>query len=319
MIYLKIIIFLFLAASLSGLFYQFRKSGILQTKFKEASNALDEASLVRARREKRKALIQQTEEKTFLEKLIEKPAKSFSYSGLGKKFPGLTVEIWLLLIIGSTALLYFVLLGIFKNFLTAAAGSAAYVGVIILYEKILVMRNYKAVDDNLIHFLNQLGNFSITSGEITTVFHQVSRYLPAPLNDALEECYYDAQTSGDASAALYALADKIEHEKFKEIINNIEICTNYTSNFKVVVDNCRKSLMEEQKAKRERKSMADEAVVNIFLLTILLGVALLLTNVLLEISIWNVLLHTIVGRCALCVVIACYLIFVWKIYTTERR
>lgn len=318
MIYLKIFIFLCLSGSFCSLFYQLRKSGLLQNKFKEASSALDEASLARARKEKRNALIQQAEDKSFLEKLIEVPAKNFVYSGLGRIFPGLTVEIWLLLIIGSSGLLYFGLLALLKNFLTAAFATAFYMGTVFLFEKVLAKKNYKSVDNNLIHFLNHLGNFSQVNGEITTVFHQVSRYLPEPLNNVLEECYYDAQTSGDASAALYTLADKIEHEKFKEIISNIEVCTNYTSNFKVVVDNCRKSLMEEQRARRERKAMADEAILNIAILTILLVVALVLTNSLLEITLWNVLFHTAIGRAALCIMGSCYLMFFWKISNTER-
>lgn len=316
MIYLKIIIFLCMAVALSCFFYQLKRSRFLENKILKAQKAIDEASVERARMKKK--LLDDSRPKSFLEKMIEAPEKDFIYSGMGKKFQGLTIEIWILLIVGSAAALYFLIYLITRKVVISVGAALIYIVIIKGIEKLLVYRNYKITDNMLLHFLNQMGNFSLVNGEITAIFHQVSRYLPEPLKGALEECYYDAQTSGDTAAALYFMADKIEHPKFKEIIYNIEICINYTSDFNVVVSNCRKSIMDEQRAKRERKAMADEAVLNMFILSLLSIVTLICSNYLIDTSIWQILFNTAIGKGALFIIGVCYLILFIKIASAEK-
>ncbi len=319
MLYLQILLFICLAVAMTGIFYQTAKTRFVQTKLKEAYNALDEAAAERTRREKRSQRFQNDDrEKGIWERILETPSRNFTYSGLGRKIRGLTVEIWMLIILFSSAALYFFVYAVTGQVSVSLVSAGIYIFLILMAERLMMYRNYKIVDENLLHFLNQLGNFSVASGEITSVLHQISRYLPEPLNSLLEECYYDAQTSGDTSSALYALADKVQHEKFKEIINNIEICINYTSDFKIVVDNCRKSVMEEQRAKRERKAMAEESVLNMFILSILCAAALALANGLVDTSIWEILFHTPIGHGALFIIAGCYFVFFWKIATADR-
>lgn len=319
MIFLKILLFFCLAISITGFFYQIAKTRFLQVKLREAYDALDEAAVERARREKRSLIFHDTDrKKKILEKFLEMPSRDFTYSGLGRKIRGLTVEIWILSVLVSAAALYFFIFAVTRNATVSLISAGIYIFIPFLIEKVMMYRNYKVVDNNLLHFLNQLGNFSLSRGEITSVLLQISKYMPEPLSNALEECYYDAQTSGDTSSALYALADKIEHEKFKEVINNIEVCINYTSNFKVVVDNCRKSIMDEQRAKRERKAMAEESILNMFILSILCVVTLILANGLTDTSIWNILFGTPIGHGALLIIAACYIVFIWKIISAER-
>jgi hypothetical protein len=77
------------------------------------------------------------------------------------------------------------------------------------------------------------------------------------LAEALEECYIEAQTTGNVSAALMGLADQFEHEKFKEIIINLEVCSRYTANLKVIVDSLRRNLMDAKRASQERRATAN--------------------------------------------------------------
>ena len=68
----------------------------------------------------------------------------------------------------------------------------------------------RVTNENLLKCLNFLGNYSLTAGEITMVLGQVSRYVEEPLKGALEECAYEAQTTGDSSLALLSMAERIE-------------------------------------------------------------------------------------------------------------
>ena len=94
------------------------------------------------------------------------------------------------------------------------------------------------------------------------MLHQTAQYAPSILAEALEECYIEAQTTGNVSAALMGLVDQFEHEKFKEIVINLEVCSRYTANLKVIVDSLRRNLMDAKRASQERRAIADSNLVN---------------------------------------------------------
>lgn len=317
--YLRIALFICLAVTCICFFLYLQRSNIIWRKLKEAYQILDESAVERVRKRQQDLIHQDEKAKSFLEKVIEKPSRRFTYSGLGRKIPGLTVEIWLVLLLASAAAIYFAVNLLTESVWKGLMSSGVFLSVIYMLQTAMAWKNYRVVEENLLKLFNMIGNFGMVSGEITSVFLQVSRYMPYPLGDALEECYYDAQTSGDISAALYALSAKIEHPKFKEAIRNIEVSTNYTDNYRGVIDTSRKVFMDEQRARRERKAIASASFVNMFIISLLLLVALFITDQLIDRpSVWQILFHTSLGGIVLGVVGAIYVFFAWCVLTTER-
>ena len=244
-----------------------------------------------------------------LEKIIERPEKLYIYSRIGKIVRGLSFEAWAVLVVLTTAGAYLGTVIITKNTMTGLLAAIGYYLLIKIAEMILARRNFKAVDKSLLEFLNQLGNFSAIQGEITNVLHQTAQYTPPILAEALEECYIEAQTTGNVSAALMGLADQFEHEKFKEIIINLEVCSRYTANLKVIVDSLRRNLMDAKRASQERRAIADSAIIEMVILSVMLLIVLAVVNTMIKASIWDVLFHSVVGYVALGVTGICYLIF----------
>jgi len=105
------------------------------------------------------------------------------------------------------------------------------------------------------------------------------------------------------------LADQFEHEKFKEIIINLEVCSRYTANLKVIVDSLRRNLMDAKRASQERRAIADSAIIEMVILSVMLLIVLAVVNTMIKASIWDVLFHSVVGYAALGVTGICYLIF----------
>lgn len=313
----KIMIFVLIFLSLTGLIYYLRQSDIIKKTLQHAYAAIDEAAVENARESKRNMLLQK-DETGFMAQLLERPRKRFIYSRLGYLVHGMSFEIWLVIKIASAAILYFACLTIKKDAVIGFVAIILYLVALVGMEFFLAHRNYKAVDDNLTKLINLMSNFSVTTGEITSIFHQISRYLPDPLGSVLEECYYDAQTCGDTSAALYAMAEKIEHPMFKELIRNIEICVNYTANFAVITANARKVIIDEQKSKKERRATANDNLMDMVIVSIALIVALMLVDNLIEFSIWQILLHSVAGHIALAAVTVFYVIFGLSVATAER-
>ncbi len=317
-LYIKAVLFVLLVISFTGFFYQMKTKDIIKNKLKEVYKAVDEAATERVRFEKKNILLDEEDiTKTFWERALAKPNKLFTYSGLEHSL-GVNFEIWFITSLAGAAVLYFAVHAATGSFAAGCIATAVFIVGLYIVELILSIKNYKAVDENLIKFLNLLNNYSITVGEITVVFQQISRYMPNPLGYVLEECFYDMQMSGDLSSALYYMMEKIEHPDFKELIRNIEICSNYSADYTEIINNSRKIIQDEQKAKNERKSIANEYTVNMILIGSMLLISFALVERLLQISVINIILHTAIGRGCMVVAIAIYVLFVVKILKLKR-
>lgn len=316
--YLKVILFVLVTLSFTGFFYQLKTKDIIKNKLKKAYKALDEAASERVRTEKKNILLDEEDiNKTFLERALVKPNKLFIYSGLEHSL-GVTFEIWFIMGLAGAAVLYFAVHAATGSFSAGCITAIVFVAALYLMELMLSIRNYRIVEDNLIKFLNLLNNYSITVGEITVVFQQISRYLPDPLGYVLEECYYDVHISGDLSSALYYMIEKIEHPDFRELIRNIEICSNYSADYTEIISNSRKIIQEEQKAKNERKSIANEYIVNMVLIGSMLLISFVIVERLIQVSVTDIILHTAIGRGCIAIAMAIYVFFVFKILTLKR-
>lgn len=159
--------------------------------------------------------------------------------------------------------------------------------------------NQKKVNEEMPKFLDFLGNYSMSSGELITIFSQISRYLEDPIRSVLEECEAESRISGDSQMAIAAMADKIEHPQFRQFIRNIEITSRFSADFSALVSDSRKSMREYLSSTRERKSLLREAGINMGLLLIMSVVVLLIVNVLIDGSVWSILFGTLVGHLAL--------------------
>ena len=165
------------------------------------------------------------------------------YSGLHIQFPKLTVEKWIVWNLLVIAILF---IGGCSLWRWGAAIATVVLFVVCEWMWILVQKAkmMHLVNLNILKFLDFIGNYSITSGEVTNVLNQVSHYMDEPLKTVLNECYAEAQLTGDTGMALLAMAEKVEHPKFKELIRNMEISIRYCADFKVLVAGSRRSVRE---------------------------------------------------------------------------
>ncbi len=231
------------------------------------------------------------------------------YSGIVGRFPFLTPEIWIAVNLAAGAGVYFLalLLGAAWPGALMAAGGLWLLVWLALNRG--MERNYNATDENLMKLLDFLGNYSITSGEITAVLGQVSPYMGEPLRGVLDACYYEAQTSGDTSIALLAMAEKIQHPKFRELARNLEISLRYCADLTVLVSQSRRSLREYTRLRQERKALAREAWINMLILGAMTVVILKALESLVGIPLGEILLHTPPGLGALTVIAVILLLF----------
>ena len=228
--------------------------------------------------------------------------RALCYSGWKRRFPFLTVELWLVGNLIAAAGIFGGLLGLCRSLWIACVGVLCLVGAEYLLLQICKAGETRAVNRNLLEFLNFLGNYSVTAGEVTGIFDQISKYVEEPLKGVLDECCYEARTTGDSCMALLAMAEKIEHPKFKEIAHNMEVSIRYCADFKALVNSSRRSVREYLRMEEERKSMLQEALINMALLFVMSIFSLLTVDGLIAGSVWDILFGTVPGWIALGIV-----------------
>lgn len=309
----KIIIFGCLFTGFLLLFRRIRWLETVRRLMKQTRESMDEAARQRMLQSRRTLLSMQDERSLWVH--VE---QELQYSGLKRRFPSLTSENW---IVGNTVLVSasFSVLQLFvPEWWMALLGVAGLLGAELLIIVFLKAQAARSVEQNLLKFLDFLGNYSITAGEVTGIFNQVSRYVEEPLKSALDECYYEAQTTGDAGLALLSMAEKIEHPKFKELVRNMEISIRYCADFTTLVNSSRRTVREYLRMGTERKSMLREAAVNMILLLGLSGFIMLTVDGLIDTSVWQILFFTLPGRIALGVLCVIFLLFAGQIYKANR-
>lgn len=231
------------------------------------------------------------------------------YSGLAGRFPSLTPEVWVTGQTTVTAVIFLFGMLLMRNWKYGLTVAAVFQAAVWIAMGRLKRKNYESVDSNLLKFLDFLGNYSVTAGEVTGIFNQISRYMEEPLKSALDECYYEAQTSGDACLALLSLADKIEHPRFKELVRNIEISARYSADFKLLVNSSRRAVREHLRTRQERKALLREALVNMALLLGMSLFVLMAVGQLVETDIRSLMLDTFPGKLCLTVMAVIFGLF----------
>lgn len=273
------------------LFWWIRRESIIHNIIHRAYENLEQAAEKRVA-DNRQGMLLLKERKGVLHQLEQ----WLLYSGLSGKFSFLTPEVFIVGELLATLFLYTI---------TTIIGGSWWMGCLVVLGfqlflyfllQLLMTKNYNAVDAELLKFLDFLGNYSITSGEVTNILQQISGYLDKPLQNVLEECYYEAQTTGDTSLALLSMAEKIQHPKFKELVRNLEISMRYSADFTILVNQSRKSIREHMRMRQEQKALAGEAWINILILGVMTVVILKSVEILIGVPIEEILLETWPGR-----------------------
>ncbi len=309
----KIVLGICLYAAFFMLFVWLGSESMIRRLMHRTFESMDAAARQRVH-ENRQLLTVLQERRGFLYRVEQR----LVYSGLTSKYHFLTPELWILGNLVLSAAGYFIVLICSGSFLAALS---VLVGMQVLrsgLESALMARNYRAVNENLMKFLDFLGNYSITVGEVTGILNQISKYLDEPLHSVLDECYYEAQTSGDVSLALLSMAEKIEHPRFKELVRNMEISLRYSADFTTLVSSSRRAVREHMRTRQERKSLVNEALVNMLILLGMSVVILVIVEQLIKTSMKQILFETLPGRISLAVIITIFVLLYRQIRKLDR-
>lgn len=187
-------------------------------------------------------------------------------SGMKSRIPILNTEMFLLLLIGGALTAEIVCLwrkmSIVWAILTPPLFLAGSFGLL----EWLSGRNYKKAEEQLLPFMNLIGNYSYTEDDLVSIFGRIVPYLEEPYRGAVEECYLYAKATGDTLTAFRELGMKIPHEQFQRLMRNLEICCQHEANYAEIIDDSREMLQDYLKNKKEQEALKKNARIELLLL-----------------------------------------------------
>lgn len=204
------------------------------------------------------------EEKSRLQKYLDRLDEKLIQAGVKKFLPRAGVEIWFLFNVLEFTLIFCLFgEGILIPFLTASLG--VYLNSLIL--DILRFRNKRITEKHLLEFLNLFSDYSLSESEITMLLYRCGQVLPQPLKGVLVRCHLSARSTGDTEAALYEVRRSIDHFLFQEIILLLELCNHSDNDYQKVINGCREMVGRYLKEEKEKASVVRSLIGEAALMT----------------------------------------------------
>lgn len=310
---MKIVIIIFLFIAYLGLFLLLKRAELIKRVLMYTEEYVTKGSRKRLLNNRQALVDMQTgfSPLRYMDKLL-------TYGGIYRKFPGINLELVIVFEVCLLSFMFVVTLALARDAFKAFLIVASIVGIEYVYLFMERLKNLNQVEMELMKFLDFCGNYGATAGELTAIFSSISVYMEEPLCSVLNECFYEAQTTGDMSLALLSMNEKIEHKQFKEIIRNLEIGSRYSADFKVLLQDSKKSTREFIRAGSENRSVILEASINMLILLILSIAIMLIVENMAEVSIMIILFSTLPGKIAVGIYVSIFFMFVKQLYNVRN-
>lgn len=276
---------------------------------------LDHREKLRLKKEEERRLREGNQKK---EPLLHRLDKMILQSGIRQLLPFLNTELYLVflggLTIGGEVLLELAAVGTWIKLLFLIGVPLGSYGSL----KFMWERNYRRTEEQLLAFMNLIGNYQQSCDDLLSIFGKITYHLEEPLKSAVEECYLYGKITGNLSVAFYELQIRIPHEEFQKLIKNLEICHRHTADYGEIIGDSRGMFLDYLKNKRERRAMKNNARIEIFLILMFCMTAFAMMNRFMTRDLWKLLGETLPGKVLLgyC---AGIVFFAIKILNSEGR
>ena len=234
-------------------------------------------------------------------------------SNIRKIIPFASTEILFILTLGLGAVAFMAVTSLTGTWIFGILGFVGAFTLIYLVLYFMALGNYQKTEESLMTFINLLENYSGLEDELITIFSRIQPFLNEPVKSAVESCCMEANMTGDRRMAVRNLEKRIEHEKFKELVRNLEICSRYEANYGEVIKDSRSLLREYLAAVKERKAILNNARIEIVMIIACCGVVFWMMNDFTEKGILALLLSSTVGNLLLVYCILIVLYAIWSV------
>lgn len=286
-------IFLILLSGVYELISYIRDVSLLSVTGQVILKKMSESERKRLEKEKKLRLLQGNSRK---KNWVRRLDLLLLQSGVKGRVPFLNTEMFLLLMSFGFLMTEAGCFWRKASFLWMILTPVLFVGGSLLFLQFLAGRNYKRAEEQLLPFMNLIGNYSYTEDDLVSIFGRIILYLEEPYRSAVEECHLYAKSTGDAVTAFRELGMKIPHEQFQRLMRNLEICCQHEANYGEIIDDSREMLQDYLKNKKEREAVKKNARIELLLLIGGCFLALWMIDGLTERAVLELLESTLPGK-----------------------
>jgi Flp pilus assembly protein TadB len=233
------------------------------------------------------------------ESRMRRLTKALEKSGIKRAYPEMSAELFILTV-SAIRLIGGLGVGVITGSSLYGLGAAVLVLVVIYtYMTFMISRNEKAIEKDVMKFINLLENMSHTEGSIGEMLNRCVPYLNEPLKSSIERCYYDIKSTGDVEGALTRLADRTDYKQLASVFNYLRVCCSYDANYAEIIEENRDIIrmhlaFEKEKGAIKRSALADMGIIGIAGIVIIVIVSQMVDNV-------NTLIfHSLIGQIIMC-------------------
>lgn len=252
---------------------------------------------------------------------IQRWDQCYSQSMIQQKYLFLNSQLYISLVLFAASVLGVITLVLLCKTPLAGIGAGAGVFALVLfggvfYVSLLRRQKWRQTEKELMPFLNIVDNFSKTEQDLFRIFEMATPYLKEPLRSALAECGRHAAATGNRSEAIRDLIYRIEHPKFREMIQNLEICSRNEANYTQILGEVRDSLSAYMSNRKEEAGIFKEGQVQI-LVIVCMGIPMIaMLTAITQIPLRG-MVDTMFGRCILLYWVILFCVIIYQMFLAD--
>ena len=255
--------------------------------------------------------------------LLQRWDQLFIQSGLDRWLPFLNGQLYGTILLGAglagflvfTALRF---LTVFARFFGGMLWLAGVLGGGVLILKVLRRKRRRQTEEELPAFLNMVDNLSRTQQDLFQIFGTVALYLREPICGIIRQCSYHAAQTGNRYEAVQELICRLDHPKFRDLIQNLEICSRNEANYSEVLADMREHISVYLANQNELRSIRREGRIQV-LVILTMGVPMIgMLRVMTQIPLTEMFQH-LAGKCILCYWVCLLGLVFWQLVFAKEQ
>lgn len=191
---------------------------------------------------------------------------NIEYSGVSSILPGLTSELYILIMLVLSAAA-FVLTGVISGniYYGIPAATAPWV-VSEMFFSLLRNYRYRREEEQLLTLVNSIESSAAESDDIIYILEKAAAMTAGPIHDELWYTVTMVKSGLQGTVALGQLESRIEHTFFKTLIRNLEISSRNNANYREITMQCRSLLTEQLDNTKKLEEIYREARIRLIVI-----------------------------------------------------
>lgn len=239
-------------------------------------------------------------------------------SGLTRSFPFIISETYMAIaiLLGITA--YIIVQLLTGVFVYGIASGVIIVACMYILLSIMSNSKFRDIEEDMTLFLDMLAAYSKSSDDIVDIMGKVYPSLHYPLNEYVEEFYYESINAGTETAFRH-LRYKIPHKKLREILGNLELCSKQLTDYGSIIDESQEQLRTYLNGKRERAEVKKNGGMELAVFGIMGVIMVFMLNNLLGYSVIELLINNFAGQCIIAYLGIIIILCLMEVFSFERE